>query len=47
MKNISTGIDDATGLKLAEFAQDTNYLIAPGGTGGYYHQVPDVHRASR
>ncbi|MCE9547957.1 MAG: hypothetical protein K8T25_20995 [Planctomycetia bacterium] len=44
VKNISTGINDATGDKLADNELDTDYIIAPGGTGG---RVGDVPRAER
>src|SRR5262249_6584777 len=39
-KNLSTGIDNTTGLKLANLAPDTNYVIGPGGTGGSIGVVP-------
>ena len=35
VKNISSGVDAATGLKLPNNAQDVDYVVAPGGDGGY------------
>ncbi len=34
VKNIATGIDDSTGLKLSHFSPDTDYVIGIGSTEG-------------
>lgn len=46
VKNISTGINDATGAKHADDVLDTDYIIASGGTGGRVGDVPRTERNS-
>jgi hypothetical protein len=45
VKNLSTGIDDATTLRLTNNQPDSDYVIAAGGTGGHVGEVP-VARAT-
>jgi hypothetical protein len=40
VKNLSTGIVDATGQKIANNVSDTDYVFASGGTGGLAGTVP-------
>ena len=40
VKNISSGFDDLAGTKLPSHTPDTDYIIGPGGTGGYIGEVP-------
>ena len=40
VKNLSTGIDDSTGLRLSNNQSDTDYIIAPGSTGGHVGETP-------
>jgi hypothetical protein len=40
VKPLNTGIDDATSLRLNNNQSDTDYVIAPGSTGGHVGEVP-------
>jgi hypothetical protein len=42
VKNLSTGVNDATGLTLTPGTADSNWIIGSGGTGGLIGQVPIV-----
>ena len=42
VKDISTGIDDATDAKLTDLGPDDDYVIGAGGTGGHVGETPQV-----
>ncbi len=39
VKNLSTGIDNASSTKIPEGSPDLNYVLAPGGTAGHAGQT--------